>query len=270
VRSDHELLHRVCDTLDGYLALGNEVTEDADVRFVRNPTATQIWDANHGSRVRARSTGEIERVLARAEETFGHLKHRRWMCDPLTPPEFEARLVLEDYRVDADLQLLLEGDLRADPPEIDVRAVETDADWESVARLTRLDHEEEAVKFSRPVYQERVTRQMVGTKRAKCPPLRFFVARVDGVDCAFFSSWPGENGVGKVEDLFTHPDFRGRGIATALIVRCVLDARERGAGPVLIAALPSDTPKLLYERIGFRPLCITRGYLKTGSGPGRP
>jgi GNAT superfamily N-acetyltransferase len=260
-----ELLRIVCDTLDGYLALGNEVRDDPDVRFVRNPEALRIWDANHGSRVRARSRREIDRVFARADEAFAHLPHRRWMCDPLTPAEFEARLVLDDYRVDTELQLLLEGNLRADAPEIDVRPVETDGEWEAVARLTRLDHEEGAVKFARPVYEKSVTRQMVAIRRAKCPPLRFFLARADDVDCAFFSSWPGENGVGKVEDLFTHPDFRGRGIATALIVRCVLDARERGAGPVVIAALPNDTPKQLYERLGFRPFCVTRGYLKTES-----
>ena len=36
-------------------------------------------------------------------------------------------------------------------------------------------------------------------------------------DCAFLSSWPGANGVGKVEDLFTHAEFRHQGIASALI-----------------------------------------------------
>jgi GNAT superfamily N-acetyltransferase len=62
--------------------------------------------------------------------------------------------------------------------------------------------------------------------------------------------------VGKVEDLFTRPDFRHRRIATALIVHCVGDARERGAGPVLIGAALNDTPMHMYEAMGFRPFCV--------------
>jgi predicted GNAT family acetyltransferase len=72
------------------------------------------------------------------------------------------------------------------------------------------------------------------------------------------SSWPGENGVGQVEDLFTHPDYRHRGLATTLIAHGVADARARGAGPVLIIADPSDTPQQMYSAMGFRPLFISR------------
>ena len=76
-----------------------------------------------------------------------------------------------------------------------------------------------------------MTAQIVAAKRVKAPAVRYYLARADGVDCAFFSAWPGENGVGQVEDLFTRADFRGRGIGTALIAACVDDARARGAGP---------------------------------------
>jgi GNAT superfamily N-acetyltransferase len=107
---------------------------------------------------------------------------------------------------------------------------------------------------------------MVATKRIKAPALRFWLARAGEADCAFLSSWPGANGVGKVEDLFTHPDFRHRGIASALIVHCIRDVRERGAGPVLIGALPNDTPMRMYSAMGFRPFCVThRGRKVSGS-----
>jgi hypothetical protein len=51
-------------------------------------------------------------------------------------------------------------------------------------------------------------------------------------------------------------------VATALLARGVSDARERGAGAVLIGADPSDTPRHLYAGLGFRPLCVVRGYLR--------
>jgi predicted GNAT family acetyltransferase len=66
--------------------------------------------------------------------------------------------------------------------------------------------------------------------------------------------------MGQVENLFTHPDDRHRGLATALIVRCVNDCRERGAGPVLIVADPADTPMRMYAAMGFRPVALTRAW----------
>jgi GNAT superfamily N-acetyltransferase len=264
--ADNDLLRRVCETVEGYLALGNEMIDLPQVRFLRSRGAPRIYDANRGVRVRAASRTAVDAVIARADDLFNGLHHRAFSCDPLTPAPFEARLLQEGYRAEADLQMVLEGEILATAPEIELRAAESDADWSAIARLTRMDHEEMAKRFGHPVYAEEVTVQMVATRRAKRPALRHWVARIQGADCAFFSSWPGLNGIGKVEDLFTHPDFRGRGIATALIVQAVGDARARGAGPVVIAARPDDTPRRMYERMGFRPICVTRSYVQVLNG----
>jgi GNAT superfamily N-acetyltransferase len=257
-----QLLRRACTTLEGYYELGCEVVEDQLVGFVRNPAAPQVYDANQATRVRAATDAEIDVVIARADEVFAGLSHRQFRCDSWTPSGFEARLALDGYECEPELQLLLEGDLRLtrEPPPVDIRRVESDDDWASLRRLTRLDHEEETAKAARPLWSEDVTAQMVATKRMKAPALRFWVASAGGVDCAFLSSWPGVDGVGMVEDLFTHREHRRRGIATALIARCVDDTRARGAGPVLIGALVNDTPKHMYAALGFRPYCVTRAY----------
>jgi predicted GNAT family acetyltransferase len=65
-----------------------------------------------------------------------------------------------------------------------------------------------------------------------------------------------------VENLFTHPDHRHRGIATALIHHCVADARAHGSRPVVIVCDPNDTPKNMYGALGFRPVAIKRAYWK--------
>jgi len=85
---------------------------------------------------------------------------------------------------------------------------------------------------------------------------------VDGRAAAYFNSWAGIDGVGQVEDLFTHPDYRHRGLATALIHRCVADCRAKGAGPVVIVSDPADTPKLMYAAMGFRPVALVSNYMK--------
>jgi GNAT superfamily N-acetyltransferase len=256
---DRDLLARVYETLEGYYELGCEVRYEPLARFVRNVNAPLIYDVNFAALVRAGTRDEIASVLDRVDELFDGLPHRVFHIDPWTPPAFEAQLVLDGFEFEDELQLLLEDALSVpgDLPAIDIRLVESDEDWSTVRRLARLDHEEQARRRLHPLWDEDVTTEMVATKRAKAPDLRFWLARADGVDCAFLSSWPGANGVGKVEDLFTHPNFRHRGIASALIVHCVRDARERGAGPVLIGALPNDTPMRIYAAMGFRPFCVT-------------
>jgi predicted GNAT family acetyltransferase len=79
---------------------------------------------------------------------------------------------------------------------------------------------------------------------------------------AFLNSWEGENGVGQVEDLFTHPEYRHQGLATALLAHCVTDARAHGAGPVIIGCEPNDTPKHMYAAMGWRPLYVVRHVVK--------
>jgi GNAT superfamily N-acetyltransferase len=265
---DEDLLARVYETLEGYYDLGCQVRDEPLARYVRKLDAPRIYNVNFAAFVRAGTRDEIASVLDRANDLFDGLPHRVFHIDPWTPPAFEAQLMLDGFEFEDELQLLLEGPLSplGELPRIDIRLVESDADWAVVRRLARLDHEEQARRDVHPLWDEDVTSQMVVTKRAKAPDLRFCLARADGVDCAFLSSWPGANGVGKVEDLFTHPEFRHRGIASALIVHCVGDARERGAGPVLIGALPNDTPMRMYAEMGFRPFCVAhRGRKVSGS-----
>ncbi|MEX0666113.1 MAG: GNAT family N-acetyltransferase [Acidimicrobiia bacterium] len=260
-----ELLARVFETVLGYLALGNEVIDGPLGCFVRNPDAPNVYDANHGTRVRASTPKEINTVLERSDELLSASRHRQFIIDGATPPTFEARLALDGYERRDELAMLLEGDLAGGsaPRGVTIRPVESDADWASLQDLFRMDHVEEAQEGREPISDE-TTRQVVATKRYKAPALAFWLASVKRTDCAFFSAWPGTNGVGKVEDLFTHPDYRHRGIATALIRHSVDDARARGAKGVNISARIDDTPKDMYAAMGFRPLCVIRSWLKTG------
>ncbi|HEY5626201.1 MAG TPA: GNAT family N-acetyltransferase, partial [Dehalococcoidia bacterium] len=121
-------------------------------------------------------------------------------------------------------------------------------------------HEHIAQQKRRPT--DEIARQMFEVKRLKQPPVQYFLAYVKERPVAYFNSWAGIDGVGQVEDLFTLPRFRRRGIARALIHHCVADARAKGAGPVIIAADPKDTPKNIYAAMGFRPVAVQSHYTK--------
>ncbi|MGI8795209.1 MAG: GNAT family N-acetyltransferase [Acidimicrobiia bacterium] len=261
--SDADLLRRVFDARAAYNELGNTVIAGSWARFVHSAETPNVHDANLVTRVWAGTDDEIDRVLARADEVYGDLRHRKVMIDPDTPAAFEARLVLDGYELHAHVELVLEGELRAPPDaSVDVRRVESNDDRRSLTELWQAQHDEEVAKGQHDPWRPGVVEQMVTSKQFKAPALSFWLARVDETDVAFFSSWPGLDDVGIVEDLFTRPEFRHRGIATALIVHSIADARERGAGPVAISARADDTPKQMYAALGFRPFAISRSYLK--------
>jgi GNAT superfamily N-acetyltransferase len=256
-----DLVHQALDVNDANLSLGNEVFEAAGATFVRNRDAPDIYDANHVTNIKASSGEEIDALFVHAEEEFAGFRHRRFDTDHRTHPEVIARLRLEDYERNEGLVMLLQGMLNGQPPDFKIRPVVSDDDWNALAGLKRDNWTERREGQGRPLDPE-VCEAAIRVERGKCPPAQYFLAGVEGSPVAYLNAWAGIDGVGQVEDLFTHPSYRDRGLATALIHRCVAACRENGAGPVVIVADPTDTPKRLYARLGFRPVAVTAHYLK--------
>ncbi len=177
---------------------------------------------------------------------------------------FEARLALEGYRSEGALVMVLEGELRGEAKPCEIREIRSEADWSAYTAMREMDWRAYVERQGKP-YDETEAEalvQVVRCTRAKSPPARHWVAIVDDEARAYLSSWEGIDGLGQVEDLFTHPEFRHRGLATALIHHGVADCRAQGAGPVTIAADPTDTPKNMYAAMGFRPVAVKREYWK--------
>jgi len=79
---------------------------------------------------------------------------------------------------------------------------------------------------------------------------RFFGVEVDGEIVAWSDLYVAQ-GVGQVEDVATVPEHRGKGYATAVVLRAVDEARRAGADLVFLVADDHDWPKRLYARLGF-------------------
>jgi predicted N-acetyltransferase YhbS len=254
-------INRALDVNDANLRLGNELFEAAGATFVRNREAPDIYDANHVTEIRVNTAAEIDGLVERVETEFAGFGHRRFDTDHRTHPSLIARLRLDGYERSEGFVMLLEGEIIGSAKEFDIRAVGTDADWAAFEILKTEDWLEARRKQGRPAAPE-VARAMVGVNRAKCPPVRYFLAYVDGQPAAYFNAWEGTNGMGQVEDLFTLPEHRNQGIATALVHHCVADCRARGADQVVIVADPSDTPMHIYAAMGFRPIAVNAHYCK--------
>jgi GNAT superfamily N-acetyltransferase len=258
--TNNDLLARTCETQFGWLALGNERFEACGTTFVRNLSTPRRHDSNGVGLVRDGS--QLDALLQRVDVEYAGLPYRRFEMDPLTPPELAARLAYEGYKIDNQiLSLILEGEVHADPPQVDIREVLTEDAWLAYKRLDELWWRESSEAYFGP-YNAGMHDELHRSWRLKCPPVRSWQVWVDGGARSYLSSWPGDNGVGMVEDLYTEPEYRRRGLATALLVRAIADARERGAGPVLIGADPAGSPKQLYAALGFRPLFLHAEYLK--------
>ncbi len=257
-----DLTRKALDVALANMALGNEQFRAAGATFVRNRAHPLIYDANHITGVEVSSPRDIDRLLARADEKYSHTRHRRFCLDFRTHPAVAARLALEGYVRDDALVMFLEGELRGRLPRpCDIRPAATDEDWAAYGGLRMLDWQEHAARQAMAPAPE-VGESLLAVARAKQPPVQNWIAYVDGRAAAYFNSWAGIDGIGQVEDRFTHPEFRHRGLATALIHRCIADCRAKGAGPVVIVSDPADTPKQMYADLGFRPVGLVSNYMK--------
>ena len=80
--------------------------------------------------------------------------------------------------------------------------------------------------------------------------IRFFGVIVADEIVAWTDLYIGED-IAQIEDVATLEEHRGKGYATAVVLRTAHEARERGADLVYLVADDEDWPKEWYRRLGF-------------------
>jgi GNAT superfamily N-acetyltransferase len=98
---------------------------------------------------------------------------------------------------------------------------------------------------------------------------RFFAVRIDG-ELAGKCELYVDGADAQIENVDTLEEFRGRGVARAVVLRAADVAREAGASYVFIVADDADWPKELYARLGFEAIGRTWEFLRgRGIDPAR-
>jgi ribosomal protein S18 acetylase RimI-like enzyme len=99
--------------------------------------------------------------------------------------------------------------------------------------------------------------------------VRFFLARVDGEPAGCCELYV-DDGVAQVESVDTLEEFRGRGLASAFVLRAAAEGRAAGADWVFLWADAEDWPREWYARLGFREVSRSTDFLRwpPGTGPG--
>jgi GNAT superfamily N-acetyltransferase len=111
-----------------------------------------------------------------------------------------------------------------------VRRVETagEADWFNAAKGSETVSEAKLLDPSINFYYIEIGEYIVARGRAILVDGRFVV----------------------IDDVFTHPDYRRRGLATALMVQMLTDALQAGARQSVLAA--SQAGRQLYQKLGYQ------------------
>jgi ribosomal protein S18 acetylase RimI-like enzyme len=90
---------------------------------------------------------------------------------------------------------------------------------------------------------------------------RFFGVEIDGEVVAWSDLYLAE-GMAQVEDVATLEEHRGKGYASAVVMRAVDEAKAAGADLVFLVADDEDWPKELYQRLGFEVVGRTYKFIR--------
>ena len=105
--------------------------------------------------------------------------------------------------------------------------------------------------------------QLLEHRRDVCKAVatHLFAAEVDGKLVAHADLYC-EDGVGQVENVFTLPDYRGRGLARSLVLHAVAESHAAGNELTFLVADAGAWPQRLYEKLGFETVGRYARFLK--------
>lgn len=134
--------------------------------------------------------------------------------------------------------------------QVSMRALKTEADWEQVVEVQvasrDIEHEESG-------YREFRKRQMTRYRKMIDSGLGDWYGAFAGQQLVADLGLFHHQGVGRYQSVETHPDFRRRGIASALVVAAGRQAKAKyDLHTLVIVAEEDSSPARLYQSLGFQ------------------
>ena len=232
------------------LALGGSEIEHGERHVVvRTPANPTFWWGNFVLFAAPVGPGEIPGRLALFADAFPGAEHVAWGIDSVDGTiGAEADLASEGFELSRDTVLTATA-IR--PPSrgvnAELRALAGDEDWRQALelRIACLPDDEH--------YTEPFVRAHLAGSRALCErgSATWFGAFEHGTLRAALGIVSEGDGLARFQMVETHPDSRGRGLASALLHRAGGAALEAGAETLVIVADPEYHAIGLYRSAGF-------------------
>jgi GNAT superfamily N-acetyltransferase len=204
---------------------------------------------------RARPAG-AEAVAAEADAIIGGagLSHRKVNADGEEGAALASGFLRLGWTVHRLVVMTLERPPDA-PPRLPVERVTYAEAAPLVETITkRWEITEDAEALGQLNRHKAVMEESVGAA--------FFLARVDGRPAGMCELYV-DGGVAQIEDVNTLEEYRGRGVARAVVLAAATAARAEGADLVFLLADEDDWPKDLYRRLGFDAVGPEWEYVRT-------
>ncbi|RIA37814.1 acetyltransferase (GNAT) family protein [Hephaestia caeni] len=234
---------------------GRHPTETQDALIVATPAFPDTWDANFAL---AKPRADPPRLIKALDAAMEHSKWRVVMSDVLTDPGVDAALAMTGFEQGSPtIEMLLTDDpaRHRSLPAIETVPVESEADWSRLEHLVRIDHDEGRRTGDTSAA---LSRGLIAAMRTAARPGDYEIIRMGGRDIGYGLALACPGGLGLIEHLFTAPEARGRGAMTAFIVHAVERLRRQGCSGTFLDAHAHDTPRFLYQRLGFVPIALNR------------
>ena len=242
--------------------LGHRIIETRYCGIVVDLARPDLWDANHADNVTAEDDAAIDAVLAALDENLGHSDWRVVHSDCFTPERFLARLAYLGFEErPVVVQMACDRLKPTGGADIDIVEVREQADWDALTNLVLVDVEEGKRTGHLDLDADFVL-DMVSNYRLKTPDYNFHLVWRGDRAVAYGAMAIAPNGMGMIEDLFTLQAARRQGIASALIAHFDRTMRGAGARGVFLGAVAEEEAKRLYYNLGFRPVMLTRCWVK--------
>jgi GNAT superfamily N-acetyltransferase len=235
--------------------------------IVRNLRFPRIYMANAACVDRTPEDG-VNVVLSELDEVFGDTKvrHRNLVFqDAQDAFQQQDFLAGKGFQPLSDLAMARLGLPRCiTNPDLDLREVGPTESVDAYHQLRRALH-------AAAGYDAEESEQLLAVERerAKILSWRPFVAYLRGEPAGTISIWP-RGGYALLEDVFTHPRFRMQGVARTMLFQASKLALRAGAEWTVLITNLLDTPRLMYQTLGFVPVGEIRSFLSVPASAGGP
>jgi ribosomal protein S18 acetylase RimI-like enzyme len=208
------------------------------------PSLPVVWSVNQ---LRVTERLVYEALVDLAEEELAGFGYWHIVVEhQLAGPDLEAAFRAAGWKVERDLIMVLAGapDRAADT------SVVVDAEQDEVTDVMTRWHDEGGESSAEELAQ------LVAYSRREARVHRDSLLGVRSGDGRLIAiaRLRSDGSTAQIEDVYTVPEARGRGHARALTTRAIELARDGGHELIFITADDQDWPKLLYKRLGFRPV----------------